>query len=196
MWLQIALDVIGIGFAAAAGPVWKGGEYRSRKPQISPVLRLLWSRSLICFIVLTETSIITEETAKDLSNAIVLGGLQIVKDIIKPADDINDATLQLQHMVLNLQVAWQWFNEHALNTIFLGNPGDETLTLAMSDGALVYAPPVSSDDATNSALLAFTTMLIPYAWALSNDGHHPFLMYVVATKVFCSIASSGLGPEL
>ncbi len=116
---------------------------------------------------------------KDTTNSVVSSGVTIIKDSIEPAKTAAGATQQLLFMANKLRDQWQASNKQALATLF--DPSSlhfgKFLDLA-DEGALIDRLADGNDTSKASIKKALWATLIPWAWSLSNEQHHPFIMYV------------------
>ena len=175
-WLKIVLDIVGIGFAVAAAPVWNVGR---SQPSIAPAPT---SIGLHFNLALKESPRWVDDTnnlgwLKDTTNSLVSGGITLAKDIL-PSSTAAGATEQLQYMSQGLLDQWQAANTLSLSTLFAADSHNFGQFLNLVDqGAVLKRLPDGNDTAKVSIKRALFATYIPWAWSLSNDQHHPFIMY-------------------
>jgi hypothetical protein len=129
--------------------------------------------------VATKDSIYKLSSVVSVSGTLLAGGISVFKDTISPAKTVTAALDQFLFMSGQMIEVWNTAAEAGLQQLFSGTQDAyETLYNIMDDGALL--DDLDNDEATGKAAAkkALWSTLIPWAWALSNDEHHPFIMYV------------------
>jgi hypothetical protein len=127
---------------------------------------------------------------EDVYNAVAAAGVSATKDTISAVSSDGDAATDLTALVANLTIQWKNANKVALHTLMLGDPTGDTVSIPLDDsyntlwtaisrGMQLYPIQDTSTlntTAASSVMTAFSGTIIPAAWALSNDQHHPFIM--------------------
>lgn len=176
-WLKLALDVIGLGFALAAAPVWNIGKFslnHSSAHVLTPASLALKNSPRWSGQAANNLGVL-----KDSTNSMVSGGITIIKDSIEPAKTVQGASNQLHYMVKSLKEQWEAASEASLATLF--DPSSEHFNQLLSlvdEGAVMKTLRQDPQVTKKHIERGYWATVIPWAWSLSNDQHHPFIMYV------------------
>ncbi|RDL39921.1 uncharacterized protein BP5553_04261 [Venustampulla echinocandica] len=156
--LKIFLDVIGMGFALAAAPVWNSA------------LKVGWLAS----------NGNTLGTLKDSVNGMVSNGLTLGKDVATQANSALGAQNSLSNRITILINAWKQKVADTNAMMFSGSndhSGMQLLLNMMDEGKLLdYTDIVKTSLAGPIIERILWAIMIPWAWSMSNAGIYPFIM--------------------
>ena len=110
-------------------------------------------------------------------NSAVSGGITLIKDIT-PAKTSKSAEDQLAYLSVQLKNSWKDANAGSLAKIFDGSQTsfENFVNLADQGGLIDDLSGYINDTAKPFIQTALWGTLIPWAWSLSNDEHHPLVM--------------------
>ena len=113
---------------------------------------------------------------KDTTNSAVSGGITIIKDAL-PSPTAESASKQLHYMAGQLLTQWQEATTASLERLFSPESRYFGVFLDLVDeGAVLERFADNNNTAKASITKALWATLIPWAWSLSNENHHPFIM--------------------
>ncbi|KAF7561563.1 hypothetical protein G7046_g2578 [Stylonectria norvegica] len=150
--LKVLLDFISLGFAMAAGPFWEAGFARIGGK--------------------TNTAGAGKNT-----NEVVIVGTQTAKYWVKPAITQSQALENLGLIAKSIKDVWQQASVASLQALFSPEQANwETFTNIVADGGAIEDLDLDPSIATTAITGALWGTLIPFAWSLSNEKIHPFIL--------------------
>lgn len=171
--LKILLDIIGLGFAVAAAPIWNAGTF------------FLFITQKICtkFVIVLRKAMSPETlgTVKDTVNGLVSNGISLGKDAATLAGSAIKTQNSLSEKADLIVGAWVQLHNAANVALFQGSDYETSgapLFNMINNGAMLDYSTTADNRETRSATIqkSLWATLLPIAWGMSNKDLYPFIM--------------------